>query len=130
MLCCPEFQCNPQGRTALDHITAGHLRPSYTSTETTGEMKSCLPRAADHLHRKKKTSECRTRDEQTHGEPELACGPQCIRSLHTILHSQGLEQQTLAQTGNPRKHHGSQKTLWQAMGTEEPNTRRAGGLRK
>jgi hypothetical protein len=27
----------------------------------------------------------------------------------------------------PREHHGSQKTLWQEMGAEEPNTRRAGG---
>lgn len=112
VLCCPEFQCNPQSRTALNHPTAGHLCLSYTSTETTGEMKSCLPQAADHLHREKKTSECRTRGGQTHGEPELAQEPQCIHSLHTILHSQGLKQQKLAQTENPREHHGSQKTLW------------------
>lgn len=52
-----------------------------------------------------------------------------IHSLH-MIHSQELKQQTLAQTGNPRDNHDSQKILWQAMGTEEPNTRMTEGLGK
>lgn len=77
---------------------------------------------------------CRPCTEKRHQSAELGVGrlmgnQSCIRILHTV-HSQELKQQTLAQTGNPRDDHDPQETLWQAMGTEEPNRRRAEGLGK